>query len=931
MNRLRTLSTLAVLTCSFVLHSTGARAQNRIVQAPSGNDSAGRIALPDGVPPRARLAHDLGPVAPNMKLSGVTLRFSQTAAQTADLRQLLVDQQNPYSSSFHQWLTPEQFGSRFGLSEADLGTVTAWLQSQGLRVTSLSRSRTFVTVSGPAARVQAAFATPIHQVSVDGRLHFTNLNSPSLPASIAPVVLAVTGLDNFRLRPHSHAHTVPGAEFTSSVTGNHFIAPGDFYTIYDVNPLLTSSIDGSGVTIAVMGQTDISLPDVAAFRKASGLSAKAPTVKVYGTDPGNVGKDDTIEAHLDVEWAGAVAPNANILFVNSKDVLSGSLLNAIDNNLAPIITLSYGNCESGFGASNMTSFDASFQQANAQGQTILSAAGDSGATDCDYKVASATHGLAVDYPSSSAYVTGLGGTIFNEGSGTYWNTTQGAYSGSAISYIPEAVWNEPGGTNLTAGGGGASASFPKPAWQTGPGVPSDALRDVPDVSLNAAAGHDGYLYCASGFCTNGYRDAAGNLQVVGGTSVAAPAFAGILALLEQKLGTRLGNANPTIYGLANSTYSSAVFHDTTSGNNMSPCTAASTGCPSGGSLGYNATAGYDRASGWGSVDTFNLVNDWALVQPAGSRPATTSASSTSISPATSSASVGASVSYTVNVSSVSTTARAAPTGSVQLLVDDVASGSAVALANGSATLNVATSGLSAASHTVTAAYSGDTGYASSKASATLNLGTVSSAQDFSLNPSSSSASAKSGSAATGVTFTLGALGGFSGRVTLNASAASAIGASFSFSANPVSICSGCTNSMPPSSANTVLTLYASAAGANGGTTALNAAGKGTSAELHQRGTAPWLPLGSGIALAGLFCLGLPRKRRAGWSALAVTLLSVAMLTMSGCGSGGTVPNPSTQTPAGTKPGTYTVVVSATGTDSTGKVITHTANVNFVVQ
>jgi len=931
MNCLRTLSTMAVLTCSFVLHSAGAGAQNRIVQSASGSDAAVRIALPDGVPPRARVAQDLGLVAPDVELSGVTLRFNQTAAQSAALRQLLVDQQNPHSSSFHQWLTPEQFGVRFGLQDADLGTVSAWLKSQGLQVTSISRSRTFVTVSGPAAHVQAAFATPIHQVSVDGRTHFSNLSSPSLPASIAPVVLAITGLDNFRLRPHSHAHTVSAPEFTSSISGNHFIAPGDFYTIYDVNPLLTSSIDGSGVTIAVMGQTDLSLLDVAAFRKASGLPAKAPTVKLYGTDPMNAGKEDTIEAHLDVEWAGAVAPNANILFVNSKDVLSGSLLNAIDNNLAPIITLSYGNCESGFGASNMASFDASFQQANAQGQTVLSAAGDSGATDCDYHVASATHGLAVDYPSSSAYVTGLGGTIFSEGSGTYFNATQGAYSGSAISYVPEAVWNEPGGTNLTAGGGGASANFTKPIWQTGPGVPNDAARDVPDVSLNSAAGHDGYLYCASGFCTNGYRDAANNLQVVGGTSVAAPAFAGILALVEQKLGVRLGNANPVIYGLANSTYSSAVFHDIISGNNMSPCTAASTGCPSGGSLGYNANAGYDLASGWGSVDTFNLVNDWALVQPAGGGAATTSASMTSISPATSSASVGASVSYTVNVSSVSASARATPSGSVQLLVDDVASGSAVALANGSATLKVATSGLSAASHTVTAAYSGDTAYASSKASATLNLGTVSSAQDFSLTPSSGSASAKSGSAATGVTFTLAALNGFSGKVTLSASAASAIGASFSFSANPLSICSGCTNSTPPSSANTMLTLYASGAGTNAGTTALNAAGNGHSAALHQPGRAPWMPLGSGIALAGLLCLGLPRKRRAGWSALAVALLTAAMLTMSGCGSGGTVPNPSTQTPAGTKPGTYTVVVSATGTDSTGKPITHIANVSFVVQ
>jgi hypothetical protein len=828
MYRFCTLSTFAALACSLLMPSAFSFGQNRILKGPISSDAAARVVLPDNVSPRARVADDLGLVAPDMELSGVTLRFSQTAAQSAALRQLLADQQNPQSSSFHQWLTPEQFGMRFGLSEADLASVSAWLQSQGLQVTSASRSRTFITVSGSAARVQAAFATPIHQVSLDGRIQFTNLTSPSLPASIAPVVGAITGLNDFRLRPHSHAHTEPAPDFTSSVTGRHFIAPGDFYTIYDINPLLTSSFDGSGVKIAVVGQTDLSLSDVAAFRSASGLPAKAPTVMLYGPDPGNAGKDDTLEAHLDVEWAGAVAPNADIIFVNSKNVIGQSLTHAIEDNLAPIVTLSYGTCEANFGASNLVSFESLFQQANAQGQTILTAAGDSGATDCDYRVASATKGLAVDYPSSSAYVTGLGGTMFNEGSGNYFNATQGAYSGSAISYIPEVVWNE-SGANLTAGGGGASASFPKPTWQTGPGVPNDDARDVPDVALNSAAGHDGYLYCASGFCTNGYRDSAGNLQVVGGTSVAAPSFAGILALLEQKLGTRLGNANPTIYALANSTYSSAVFHDITSGNNKSACTAGSIGCPSGGSLGYDSNTGYDRASGWGSVDAFNLVNDWALVQPAG--------------------------------------------------------GGGVPIPSA----------------------------------------------DFSLIPISASAAAKSGSVANSVTLTLTALNGFSGKVTFSASAASAIGASYSFSVNPLSICSGCTNSTPPSSATTVLTLYSSTAGANGGATALSTTGNGPSAALHRLEKAPWLPLGSGIALAGLLYVGLPRRRRAGWSALAVGLVAFGMLTMSGCGSGGTVPTASTQTPPGTKAGTYIVVVSATGTDSTGKAITHTANVSFVVQ
>lgn len=819
---LRSCAAYALLSSSLLAGcSAVAAAQNRILQNTDGNDAT-RITLPDGVSPRTRAAQDLGLVAPDKVLGSVTLRFNQTAAQRAGLEQLLGDQQNPASVSYRQWLTPEQFGQRFGLSPADLAAVAAWLRAQGLTVTAVSRSRTFVTVSGSAAQVQAAFRTPIHQVETNGDLHFANLTSPSLPAAIANVVAGITGLNDFRLKPHNRAHMEPAPQFTSSVSGNHFIAPGDFYTIYDINPLLQTSIDGSGITIAVMGQTDLSLADVAAFRSASGLAAKAPTVQLFGTDPGNASADDTIEAHLDVEWSGAVAPGATVLYVNSKDVLNTSLVSAIDNNLAPILTLSYGDCESGFGAANIATFNALFQQANAQGQTILSASGDSGATDCDFRVAIASGGLAVDYPGSSPNVSSIGGTMFNEGSGTYFKPTNGANSGSAISYIPEAVWNESSGGNLAAGGGGASGSIPKPAWQTGTGVPNDARRDVPDIALNAAASHDGYLYCANGFCSNGYRNAAGNLEVVGGTSVAAPSFAGVLALLEQKLGARIGNANPTIYGLANSTFAAAVFHDVTSGNNDSPCKAGTTGCASGGSLGYNAGTGYDLATGWGSVDGFNFVNDWALVQPTGSGATTA---------------------------------------------------------------------------------------------------------DFSLSPSTSTATARSGAAAPGLTFTVSAVNGFAGSVRLSAAASPSVAASYTFSLSPVVLSSSAT------SGSTVLTLFATPSASGGGASALVTGGTATQARLGNSGTAPWIPLGSGVALAGLLLVGLPRRRRARWSALAMALVAGGMLAISGCGSGGSASSSTATnaTPTGAAAGTYTVVVSASGTDASGKAIAHTATVTFTVQ
>lgn len=913
------------MSSSLLMGCAVAHGQNRILETPGDTDGP-RMQLADGVSPRARAALDLGLVAPDTALSSVTLRFNQTAAQTAALGQLLADQQNSASPSYHQWLTPEQFGQRFGLSQTDLATVTAWLQKQGLTITTVGRSRTFVTVSGSATQVQAAFQTPIHQVEANGNLHFANLNSPSLPASIAAVVGGITGLNDFRLKPHNHPHTESAPQFTSSISGNHFIAPGDFYTIYDINPLLKSSVDGSGVTIAVVGQTDISLADVAAFRSASGLAANVPTVKLVGKDPGTGTAGDVIEAHLDVEWSGAVAPAATILYVNSTDVVNGSLTAAVDNNLAPIVTLSYGNCETAFGASNIASFNALFQQANAQGQTILSASGDSGATDCDFQVAIASGGLAVDYPSSSPNVTGIGGTMFNEGGATYFTPANGANSGSAISYIPEAVWNESGNGNLGAGGGGASVYLTKPVWQTGAGVPNDFARDVPDLSLNSAASHDGYLYCATGSCTNGYRNAAGNLQVVGGTSVATPAFAGILALLEQKLGSRIGNANPVIYGLANSSFSSAVFHDVTTGNNTSPCKAGSPGCPSGGSLGYNAGTGYDLATGWGSVDGFNFVNDWALVQPAGSGAVSgTNASTTTLTPPTASANIGTSVSFTASVASNTTGITTMPTGSVQLLVDNVVSGNPVSLANGSAAFSLSTSSLSSGGHVVTAAYSGDGVYAGSKASATLDLSSTTAA-DFALTPAAASASARSGSAAAGVTFTVSALHGFTGNVTLSAASTVAIAGSYSLSINPVVLSSSTT------SGNTVLTLFASPSGTGGGTGALSRAGA-TSARLGSQHTMPWLPLGSGVAVAGLFFFGLPRRRRARWSVLAISIVAAGMLTMTGCGSGVSSSPPATTvaTPAGAAPGTYSVLVSASANDSTGRAIVHTATVTFVVQ
>jgi subtilase family serine protease len=943
---------------------TNAAVQNRIV---SNIDESSRVPIQHTVSPRALVARDLGTAPGNQPLTALTLRFNMTATQQAALTQLLIDLQNPSSPKYHQWLTPEQFGAQFGLSASDQAKVRSWLTGQGFTVTSTGRSSTFMTFTGTVAQAQQAFGTTIHSVTVDGENHISNLTDPVLPAAIAGVVSNISGLNDFKLKSRARVRSVAAPEsvqprYTSSVSGSHYIAPGDFYTIYDVNPLLQSSINGSGVSIAVMGETDISLTDVAAFRTASGLPANNPTIKLYGPDPGTI-TSEVDEAQLDVEWSGAVAPSASIIFVNSTDVLNVSLQNAIDNNLAPIISISYGLCETSASLASLDSFNQLFQQANSQGITIVGPAGDSGATDCDGALVTATQGLAVDFPASSPFVTAAGGTMFNEGDTTgatqYWSASNGSTSGSALSYIPETVWNESNATDgLGAGGGGASAFFGKPSWQIGTGVPADYARDVPDISLNAASGHDGYLFCSQGSCTNGYRNAAGNLNVVGGTSVSAPTFAGVLALMEQKIGRGptgsygVGNANPTIYGLANSAYYNTVFHDVTAGNNDSPCTQGTPNCPNGGSIGYTAGPGYDQATGWGSIDAFNFANTWSLVTPTGNStsnctpvtPAVPSPanpcpllSATTLSTTSAQCGISGGASVTINVTvangSIGIGTAPVPTGTVQLLVDGAAVGSPVALSSGAtASLPFSTASLSSGGHNVSVAYSGDSHYGASKGALigpdgnVSPLDVVSATQaDFSLTPCNAPVTVISGGTASGVTFTLTPFNGFQGSIALSTVVDSPLAASYTFSLNPVVINSAAAGS-------TTFVLTASQSQAKTGTGMLK-----ISAATPPAGNRPWYVVGSGASLACLLLITLPRRRR--WSALLVLMLSVAAISASGCGgssssssssggSGGSGGGTGTGVTNAT-PGIYNVTVTGVATTATGSIV-HSATITFTV-
>jgi subtilase family serine protease len=540
------------------------------------------------------------------------LIFSPSASQKAALQTLIAQQQDPSSPKFHRWITPEQYADSFGMTTDDLNKVTSWLKAQGFTVDRVSRSRTKVSFSGSVSRFESVFQTEFHQYTVNGEKHFANATELSVPSALAGTVLGFRNLDDFRLKPRNVR-----PRFTSDVSGNTFLAPADVATIYNIKPLYDVAFDGTGQRIAVVGQTAINVNDVAAFRSASGLSVNPPQILLMpGSGASFTSTNDVPEADLDVEWSGAIAKNASIIYVFTGNAANFTVIDAfeysIDNNLAPVVSISYGACEALNGPTFITSLQSLMQQATTQGQTVSSAVGDVGAADCDAPTATvATHGLAVDVPGAIPEVTGIGGTTFtgdDNHNPTYWNPTNNVDGGSALQHIPETTWNDGPGS---ATGGGVSSVIAKPSFQTAL-TPADGHRDVPDIALSASPDHDPYLFCTNGGCVNGFRSGSGGLAAVGGTSVGAPVFAGILALINQatESSAGLGTVNPVLYDLAVSTPN--AFHDITTGDNKVPCQQGSTDCPTSAPfvIGHSAKVGYDLVTGLGSLNVDNLVTNW---------------------------------------------------------------------------------------------------------------------------------------------------------------------------------------------------------------------------------------------------------------------------------------------------------------------------------
>jgi subtilase family serine protease len=719
-------------------------------------DEGHRVQLRGDVHPAARARYDRGPVSLDMPMGDLVLVLRRDPARQDAFDKFVAGQYDPASPDYHRWLAPDEVGDRFGPAASDVDAVSNWLRNHGFTIAEITRDRLSIRFNGTAAQVESAFHTGIHNLEVNGEMHIGNMTAPEIPAALAPVVVGVKALHNFFPRPlHRLGGQVrfdrtsgkwrrvsggdsaylphPGfaaqmdihAQFASANSYGDAIediTPYDFAQIYNVLPLWKAGkpIDGTGQTIAIAGASNIDLADVAAFRKAFDLPAKTPTVVITNNDPGNCPTaassciDDLTENTLDVEWSGAVAKGAKIVLVTSSaptstsDPVYLSESYVVNNKTAPILNVSYGECELAMGDAGNMAYNNLWQMAASEGIAVFVASGDAGSPACDqgYDLTdgvpyAAQFGLAVSGLASTPYNTAVGGTDLNWAStpASYWNTSNNSTTNaSAKGYIPEVPWNSTcvnplvlpvlegdanylGAANVVdaesacnfvvnnwstidtdygvylawlvdtvGGGGGASActtsfqgvvgscsgGYGKPVWQAGvPGIPADSQRDLPDVSFFASNGFLGsaYLIClsAGGNACDYSASSEPTAQEVGGTSVASPAMAGVMALINQKAGGAEGNPNPLLYALAaRQTWASCsaehvkdtgscYFNDIDTGSNAMPCENGSPECTvlysqdaAGILLGYSANTGYDLATGLGSLNVANVVNAWPM-------------------------------------------------------------------------------------------------------------------------------------------------------------------------------------------------------------------------------------------------------------------------------------------------------------------------------
>jgi hypothetical protein len=888
-------SLLRCLLIYALLCSAGAVAQQfaPAVRIVDRIDEGNLVTLKGNTHPYANARNDQGRVTPDLAMTDLILVLSRDPAQQAAFEKFVASQYDSTSPSFHEWLAPEEVGALFGPSETDIATVSNWLTGHGFIVNETSKDRMAIRFSGTAGQVESAFHAEIHNLTVKGVAHIGNMSDPQIPAALAHVVVGVRALHNFFPRPlhrmgsqvqrdsgtgkwvrlvgaqsslsfggmaagSAEAMAKPRPQFGSTGTYDGYsylvedVSPYDFATIYNVLPLWSAGIDGSGQTIAIAGTSNInykgSNSDIALFRSNFDLPANTPTVIVAnGTDPGlctstistaSCTIDDLIENTLDVEWAGAVAKGAKIVLVTSgvnsttTDALYASEQYIVNNKTASIMNVSYGECELGLGTAGNVSYYNLWNAAAAEGIAVFVATGDSGSAACDQGGDSsgvpyeAKYGLSVNGMASTPFNTAVGGTDFNwcsPSSSTectaspYWNATNNATTkASAMGYVPEIPWNDTCASLLgvnyleyyfsqiggvanqetacnalityaseiqaqgdgsllymvdTVGGGGGMSScvvnsstnttsgscssgatttgsgngslllvtdgWPKPGWQTGvSGIPADGVRDIPDVSFFASDGflsYSAYLFCVQeGGYSCSYSDKTAPLaQEVGGTSVATPAMAGVMALINQQSGATQGSPNQQLYQLAAqqtysqcsaesvTTSSACFFNDIDSGTNAVPCASGSPDCTVlypgdtvGILSGYSAAQGYDQVTGLGSLNVANLVNAW--LSDTG-----TAAASVTVNLSSSTIPVNQGLTVSGTVASASSGSTTTPTGHVRVMIGSY--WALQALSSGNYSFTIPAESLPVGNDTVTVFYSGDSIYYSEKGTSTVDV------------------------------------------------------------------------------------------------------------------------------------------------------------------------------------------------------------------
>ena len=604
------------------------------------------VQLSGHLPRWASTGNDRGVVA-NTPLGHMTVHLARSPEKQKAFGELLEAQQTLGSPHYHQWLTPAQIGERFGATTADLAKVTAWLEQQGFTILHVGNSKTFIEIAGTTAIASKAFGVEFHRYGAANRLSIDR--EPTIPAALRTLVAGISGLHQKVARPQfvsyglQHARQ-DGAHVVTS-TGAHLVGVNDFARIYDLGPAHNAGVTGTGQVIGIVGRARVLPADISNFGARMGITMPVTDEVIpptTGVDPGpacgdtSCTNDDQLEATLDVERAGSIAPGAKIELIVSTDSSTDNGLDiaatyAVDSSDAKIINLSFGSCEGeGASQSDADTLDMFWQQAAMQGQSVFVSSGDAGAAGCDTQgdMPPGNQQLSVNFLGASASVTCVGGTEFADANAsTYWDG-----NGAATSYIPEGAWNdvEVKGNFLALGtGGGESIFVAKPSYQAGLGSAAGTHRLVPDMAFTAAAAHDPYLICCASFgggdCVL-QGDNTFAFQAVGGTSASAPDTAAVAALLDEAVGSAQGNINPTLYMLAKDP-TNKVFHDVTeatagvagcSVDTPSMCNNSDPGPMSltTGSLpGYEVATGYDQATGWGSLDISQLINHWPGATP----------------------------------------------------------------------------------------------------------------------------------------------------------------------------------------------------------------------------------------------------------------------------------------------------------------------------